>query len=84
MDDKPGLMEVQLLESKTYFKLKNIPKAKASLTSARASANSIYCAPTLQAALDVQSGILHAQEKDFKTAYNYVFNFNFLKIFLFL
>ena len=73
LDDKVGLMEVQLLESRTFFHLKNIPKAKAALTSARASANSIFCPPNLQAALDMQSGILHAEEKDFKTAYSYFY-----------
>lgn len=73
LDDKTGMTEVSLLESKTYFHLKNIPKAKAALTSAKASANSIFCAPLLQASLDTQSGILHAEEKDFKTAYSYFF-----------
>ncbi|XP_074622026.1 26S proteasome non-ATPase regulatory subunit 11-like [Acropora palmata] len=73
LDDKALLVEVQLLESKVYHNLSNIPKSRAALTSARTTANGIYCAPKLQASLDQQSGILHAEEKDFKTAYSYFY-----------
>lgn len=74
IDDKNLLVEVLLLESKTFHAVCNLSKARASLTSARTTANSIYCPPKLQSALDLQSGILHAaDEQDFKTAYSYFY-----------
>jgi 26S proteasome regulatory subunit N6 len=73
LDDKTVLTEVQLLESKAYHSLRNLAKSRAALTSARTSANAIYCPPLTQAGLDMQSGIIHAEEKDYKTAYSYFY-----------
>ncbi|KAG5748426.1 hypothetical protein H9Q69_009374 [Fusarium xylarioides] len=71
LDDKLRLVEVQLLESRVYHALGNIPKSRAALTSARTSAASVYTPPMLQANLDMQSGMLHAEDKDFNTAFSY-------------
>lgn len=71
LDDKVKLVEVQLLESRVYHALGNIPKGRAALTSARTSAASVYCPPLLQAGLDMQSGMLHAEDRDFSTAFSY-------------
>jgi len=74
VDDKELIVDVQLEESKAYYHLSNLKKARAALTSARTVANSKYTPPKMQAALDMQSGILHAaDERDFKTAFSYFY-----------
>ncbi|KAI1791767.1 PCI-domain-containing protein [Ganoderma leucocontextum] len=72
-DDKLVLTEVHLLESRVYRGIGNLAKAKAAFTCSRTAANLIYCPPQLQARLDLQSGTLHAEDKDYTTAYTYFY-----------
>ena len=73
LDDKNMLVEIQLIESQVYHALHNIPKSKAALTSVKTASTSIYVIPSLQAQIDLQSGVISAEEKDFNTSYSYFY-----------
>jgi len=73
LDDKLLLVELHLHESKVLHALRNITKAKAALTAARASASSVYVNPDLQADMDLQGGVIATEEGDYKTGSSYFF-----------
>jgi 26S proteasome regulatory subunit N6 len=71
LDDKLLLVELLVVEARIHIALNNLPKAKVSLTAAKSNANAIYCPFGLQADIDLISGIINAQEQDYKTAFSY-------------
>jgi 26S proteasome regulatory subunit N6 len=73
LEDRSLLVEAHLLESRVQYSIKNFSKSRAALVAARTNANAIYVAPLQQAELDMQSGILHAEENDYKTAFSYLY-----------
>ena len=62
-----------MVEAKVYHALENLPKAKAALTSVKTTANSIYVVPLLQAEIDMCSGLIAADERDYNTSYSYFY-----------
>jgi 26S proteasome regulatory subunit N6 len=62
LDDKLLLVDIDLLERKLHLSLRYLPKAKASCHVFR---------PAQQGTIDLQSGILDAEKKDYKKAYSY-------------
>lgn len=73
LDDRTLLLEAHLLESQIHYACRNVSRARAALVCARTTASSIYCSPLFQAQIDLQSGLLHMEEHDYRTAYSYFY-----------
>ena len=71
VDHKSQLIEVYLIESRTFRGLGDFSRAKASLTAARTNAAAVYTSPILQGQLDLESGIIFTEEKEYRTAGSY-------------
>ena len=71
VDHKSQLIEVHLIESRTFRGLGDFSRAKAALTSARTNAAAVYTTPLLQGQLDLESGILFNDDGDYRTASSY-------------
>ncbi|KAG2389777.1 hypothetical protein LR48_Vigan08g128700 [Vigna angularis] len=72
IDNKLLLVEIHLLESKLHVSLGCLRKANAALTAARTAANNAVRVPQdLQGAMELQNGILRAEDKDYNTAHHY-------------
>jgi len=71
VDHKSQLIEVHLIESRTFRGLGDFSRAKASLTAARTNAAAVYTSPLLQGQLDLESGIIFTEERDYRTASSY-------------
>ncbi|SCM11453.1 26S proteasome regulatory subunit RPN6, putative [Plasmodium chabaudi adami] len=73
VDDKALLLELYIVETKIYMLLKNSTKMKASLTFAKNIANTINTAIYINSEIDLLSGILYIYEKDYRSAYIYLY-----------
>ena len=66
-------VDVNLTETKIHIELENVPKAKASLTAVKTAATSINLSPGTQVEIDLLSGILAAEDRDYNTGYSYFY-----------
>lgn len=73
IEDKPLIVDLQLIEAMVYFKLRNYPKSRGALTYARATATGFYCPPLVTANIEQQAGMLSCREKDYPTAESYFY-----------
>lgn len=73
LDDKLLLVEIHMVECRTHYAVKNLPKSKAALTASKTNANAIHCPPLMQAEIDLWSGIISAREKDYRTSFSYFY-----------
>ncbi len=73
LEDMLLLVDIHLVETKIYIALENIPKAKASLTAVKTAATTVNLHPAVQADIDLLSGYIATEEKDYSTGYSYFY-----------
>ncbi|CAI9106420.1 OLC1v1005573C1 [Oldenlandia corymbosa var. corymbosa] len=73
LGNKLHFVEIHVLKSKLHVCLTDHHAAKAAFIASRTAENAIYVLPADQGTIDLQSGIVHAEEKDYKTAYSYFY-----------
>jgi len=70
-DDKVNMISLFIYESKAYYELKDLPRSKAALTSARALAVSSATPSGVQAQIDILTGIYMSDEGSYEPAISY-------------
>lgn len=70
-DDKVNLISLYIYESRAYYELKDLSRARAALTSARALAVSTVCPAQQQAQIDLLNGMYLSDESVYSTASSY-------------
>ncbi|KAI5137206.1 26S proteasome regulatory subunit N6 [Nematocida ausubeli] len=71
-DDKIGLVKLFYLESKVYYALHNISRAKSALTLSKSTATLVYCPSYMQAKIDLLSGVYAADEGEYGISAGYL------------
>lgn len=69
MNDKINLINLYIYESKTFYEMQNLTRAKASLTSARALAVTTYSPFYVQAQIELLAGMYICEDRNYSTAH---------------
>lgn len=70
-DDKENQIRLYICESRAFYELKDVSRARSSLTAARVLAVSSYCPHELQAQIDLLNGMFICDDHQYHTAYSY-------------
>lgn len=70
MNDKVNLISLYIYESKTYFEMQNMTRAKACLTAARALAVTTYCPFYIQAQIELLAGMYACEDGNYVSSFS--------------
>lgn len=73
LEDMLLLVDIHLVETKIYICLENLPKAKAALITVKTAATTVNLQPAVQSEIDLLSGYVAAEEKDYTTGFSYFY-----------